>query len=133
MPKISLIDEISSRAPSIVVVTLTAALLCAWVGAPPWVPGALAAVIAALALLLFAARGGRSARRGADEEGDWLASELAGKGMPPGSYLLGFFAFVTVMLTGIQSPYAWPAWAGLTLAIVWGIANRRYPAEEDDL
>ena len=113
------------------VVTLAAALLCAWTGAPPWVPTALAVAVAGLAALLFAARGGRSARRGADDQRDWLSWELAGQGTPPGSYLLGFFAFVTIMLTGIGSPYARPAWAGLALAIVWGLANRHYPAEEE--
>lgn len=130
--RVSLIDALSRRAPSIVVFTLAAALLCAWVGAPPWIATALAILVAAIALLLFAARGGRSARRGADDaQRDWLSWELAGKGTPPGSYLLGFFAFVTIMLTGIESPYAMPAWAALALAIVWGLVNRRYPAEED--
>ena len=126
-----MIDALSKRAPSVVVFTLGAALVLAWVNAPPWMPSALAAVVGGLALLLFAARGGRSARRGAQDERNWAAWELAGKGTPPGSYLLGFFAFVTIMLTGIQSPYALPAWAGLALGLVWGIANRHYPAEED--
>ena len=61
----------------------------------------------------------------------WIAYELAGKGTPPGSYVLGFFGFLTVVLTGFQSPYAMPAWAGLALAIVWGIANREYPTDEE--
>ena len=126
-----MIDALSRRAPSIVVFTLGAALLLAWVNAPVWVPTALAAVVGAIALLLFAARGGRSARRGVEDERNWVAWELAGKGTPAGSYLLAFFAFVTIMLTGIQSAYAMPGWAGLALAIVWGVANRHYPAEED--
>lgn len=126
-----MIDALSKRTPSIVVFTLGAALLAAWVNAPVWLPTALAAAVGALAVLLFAARGGRGARRGDDDERNWAAWELAGKGTPPGSYLLGFFAFVTIMLTGIQSPYATPAWAGLALAAAWGIANRHYPVEED--
>ena len=126
-----MIDALSKRAPSIVVFTLGAALVLAWANAPLWMPTALAAVVGGLALLLFAARGGRSARRGAEDERNWVAWELAGKGTPPGSYLLGFFGFVTIMLTGIQSSYAMPAWAGLALGLVWGIANRHYPAEED--
>lgn len=126
-----MIDAVSRRAPSIVVFTLGAALLLAWVNAPVWVPTALAAVVGAIALLLFAARGGRSARRGVKDERNWVAWELAGKGTPAGSYLLAFFGLVTIMLTGIQSAYAMPGWAGLALAIVWGIANRHYPAEED--
>jgi hypothetical protein len=127
----SMIDALSKRAPSIVVFTLGAALVLAWVNAPLWIPTALAVAVGGLALLLFAARGGRSARRSAEDERNWVAWELAGKGTPPGSYLLGFFGFVTIMLTGIQSTYAMPAWAGLALGLVWGIANRHYPAEED--
>ena len=128
-----MIDASLRRAPSIVVFTLTAALLCAWVNAPVWMPTALAVVVGGLALLLFAARGGRSARRGVEDERNWVAWELAGKGTPPGSYLLGFFGFVTIMLTGIQSPFAMPGWAGLALAIVWGLANRHYPEEDADV
>lgn len=126
-----MIDALSRRAPVIVVFTLGAALFCALVGAPVWVPTALAVVVAGLALLLLVARGGRDARRGLDDKRNWVAWEVAGKGTPPGSYLLGFFSFVTVMLTGIQSSYAMPAWAAFALGIVWGIANRQYPAEKD--
>ena len=127
----SMIDALSTRAPSIVVFTLCAALVGAWIGAPVWMPTALAIAVAGLALLLFAARGGRGARREAGDDRTWLAWELAGKGTPPGAYLLGFFAFVTIMLTGIQSSYSTPAWAGLALAIVWGLTNREYPTEQD--
>lgn len=127
----SVIDGLSKRVPSIVVFTLSAALICAWVNAPLWMPTALAVLVAGLGLLLFAARGGRGARRGAEDERHWVRWELAGKGTPPGSYLLGFFAFVTIMLTGIQSRYAMPAWSGLALAIVWGVANRHYPIEDE--
>lgn len=62
---------------------------------------------------------------------DRISYELAGKGTPPGSYLLGFFGFVTIMLTGVQLPYAAPAWAGFFLAVAWGYANARYPTEDD--
>lgn len=126
-----MINALSRRAPSIVVFTLIAALACAWVGAPMWLPTALAVVVASLGMLLFAARGGRNASRNLDDERNWIAWELAGKGTPPGSYLLGFFGFLTLMLIGIQSPYSRPAWAGLALGIVWGITNRHYPAETD--
>jgi hypothetical protein len=60
-----------------------------------------------------------------------LAWELAGKGTPPGFYVLGFFGFLTIMLTGFRSPHAMPAWAAFFLGIVWGIANRHYPADEE--
>ncbi|MEO6114031.1 MAG: hypothetical protein ABIP07_06260 [Sphingomicrobium sp.] len=126
-----MIDVLSKRAPSIVVFTMSVSLVCAWIGAPVWVPTTLAVVVASLALLLFAARGGRHATRGFNHDRNWLAWELAGKGTPPGYYLLGFFSFVTIMLTGFQSSYAMPAWAGFALGIVWGIANRHYPAEEE--
>ena len=121
----SLIDRLSTRAPSIVGGTLVAALLRPWVGAPVWAVTALAAIIAALALLLFAARGGRGSSRGVNRDRNWLAWEVAGQGTPPGFYLLAFFIFLTVFVIGLDSPYARPAWAALALAIAWGIANRR--------
>jgi hypothetical protein len=61
----------------------------------------------------------------------WIAHELAGKGTPPGSYLLAFFGFLTIALTGFQSPYSMLAWAGLALGVVWGIVNAHYPADEE--
>lgn len=127
----SMIDALSRRSPAIVLFTLGATLLCAFVGAPTWVPTTLAAVVAVLALALFAARGGGQARSGLGDRRSWLEWELAGKGTPPGSYLLGFFGFLTIVLTGFDSIYARPAWAALVLGIVWGIANRTYPADED--
>ena len=126
-----MIDALSRRAPSVVVFTLGATLLCAFVGAPAWLPTALAVVVALVALVLFAARGGGQARGRLDDSRSWLAWELAGKGTPSGSYLLVFFAFVTIVLTGLNSPYSRPAWAGLALGIVWGIANREYPTDEE--
>jgi hypothetical protein len=131
-----LIDNLSKRAPSIEVCTLCVALLSAWIGAPLWLPTTLAIVVGGLALLLFAARGRGHERSSAQEPGDaprknWIEYEIAGKGTPPGAYILAFFGFLTVVLTGFQSPYAMPAWAGLALGIVWGIANRAYPADEE--
>jgi len=131
-----MIDRLSRRAPSIVVFTLCAALLAAWINAPVLVPEGLAFVVGALAVLLFAARGGRGSFRTREEpdgapEKTWIEYELAGKGTPPGYYILAFFGIVTIALTGFQSPYAMPAWAAFALGIVWGIANRSYPADED--
>lgn len=128
----SMIDTLSKRAPSIAVFTMVAALIFAWVRAPEWLPTMLAIAVAVLALLLLAARGGRQATRGFNHDRNWLAWEVAGQGTPPGSYLLGFFGFLTIMLTGFQSTYARPAWAALALGIVWGIANRNYPTEEEE-
>ena len=133
----SLIDVLSKRAPSIVSCTLCAALLGALLDAPAWLSTALAVVIGSLAFLLFAARGGRHHVRSTDELGfvqnrSWLAWELAGKGMPPGTYLLAFFGFLTIMLTGVHLPEAMPAWAGFALGIAWGVANRNYPSNEND-
>jgi hypothetical protein len=127
----SMIDMLSKRAPSLVVYTLCIALLSVWVGAPIWAVTALAVVIGVLALLLFAARGGRRPARGASHARSWLAWEVAGQGTPPGSYLLAFFSFLAVFLIGFESVYARPAWAAFALAIAWGIANRQYPAEEE--
>jgi hypothetical protein len=90
---------------------------------------ALAIVVASLAVLLFIARVRRHEPRIEDDaEGpkSWIAYELAGEGMPPGSYVLAFFGFLTIVLTGFQSAYATPAWAAFALGIVWGLANRSY-------
>ena len=134
MSRGSIIDVLSKRAPSIVGLTLCASLLGAWVDAPGWVPTTLAFVVGSLALALFAARGSRHGLRSKDgpgftDNGDWLASELAGKGTPPGFYLLCFFGLITIMLTGFQPPHALPAWAGCALGIAWGLANRSYPVD----
>ncbi len=133
----SLIDGLSQRAPSIVGLTLCAALAGAWVEAPVWLPTALAVVVGSLALLLLAARGAQRRLRGTEQLGfpgnrNWLAWELAGKGTPPGSYVLAFFGILTIMLTGFESTYALPAWAAFALGIAWGIANREYPVDEDE-
>jgi hypothetical protein len=126
-----MIDRLSRRAPSIVVYVLGISLLCGWVGAPVWVVTALALVIGGLAAVLLAARGGKNAGRGANHDRNWVAWEVAGQGTPPGSYLLAFFSFLTIFLIGFESAYARPAWAAFALAIVWGIVNRQYPADEE--
>ena len=132
-----MIDRLSKGAPSITILTLCASLLAAWVEAPLWLPTALAILVGSLALVLLLTRGRRRnlERAHVDLEAEhkrsWIAYELAGSGTPPGYYILGFFAFLTVALTGFQSPYAWPAWAAFALGGVWGIANREYPAEEE--
>jgi hypothetical protein len=129
------LDGLSKRAPIIVVLTLCAALVGAWTSAPVWLANGLAIIVGSLALVLLAARGRRNQLKTPEELGftrlgDRIAYELAGKGSPPGFYLLGFFAFMTIFLTGLQSPYSKPAWAGFFLCVVWGIANARYQAED---
>lgn len=131
-----MIDRLSKGAPSITVFTLCASLLAAWFEAPLWLPTTLAILVGSLALLLLVTRGRRRNLEGGhqdleEDKRSWIAYELAGKGTPPGYYILGFFAFLTVALTGFQSPYAWPAWAGFALGGVWGIANREYPVDEE--
>ena len=103
-----MIDRLSERAPSIVVFTLCAALLAGWIDAPVWLPEAAAAVVGFLAILLFAARGGRGRFKDREDEAEasgksWLDYELAGKGTPPGYYVLAFFGIVTIALTGFRS------------------------------
>lgn len=119
----------------IVAFTLCAALLGAWIDAPVWLANGLAIIVGILALALLASRGRRNEFKTAEElgttrGGDWIAYELAGKGSPPGFYVLGFFGIVTIVLTDFQTPYAMLAWAGLFLGVVWGIVNARYPADE---
>ena len=131
-----MIDRLSERAPSIVVFTLCGALLAAWIDAPVWLPEAAAAVVGFLSILLFAARGRRGRFRDCEDEAEasgksWLDYELAGKGTPPGYYVLAFFGIVTIALTGFRSPYAMLAWAAFALGIVWGIANRTCRSEDE--
>ena len=132
VPVNEMIDTLSKRAPSIVVFTLCAALIGAWIGVPVWLPTALAVIVGSLALLLFAARVRRHESETSPEDDspqNWFQYELAGNGTPPGYYVLAFIGFLTIVLTGFQSAYARPAWAGFALGIVWGLANRTYPAE----
>jgi hypothetical protein len=119
----------------IVVVTLCAALVGYWIDAPLWLPYGLATIVGCLALVQMAARDRRGRSTAAEEPGSdgeksWIAHELAGEGSASGSYLLGFFALVTIMLTGLRGAYAMPAWAALALAAAWGVANARYPTDE---
>jgi hypothetical protein len=127
---------LSRRAPEIVILALGAALVGAWISAPVWLAKGAAIFVAGLALLLLASRKRRNQINPINEAGaaqgkGWIAHELAGNGTPAGHYLLGFFAFLTVFLTGFQSPYAMLAWAGFALAVVWGIVNAQYPADEE--
>ena len=118
----------------IVAVTLCASLVGYWADAPLWLPYGLAAIVGCLALIVMA---GRDRRRpfnaeepDSDTDGSWIAQELAGKGSPPGFYVLEFFGVATIMLTGVQGPYATPAWAAVALGAAWGIANARFSTDE---
>jgi hypothetical protein len=131
----AVLDALSRRAPTLVALTLGAALLGTWTAAPDWLADGLAIIVGLLAVALLAARGRRNEFKIAEElgssrSGDWIAYELAGKGSPPGFYVLAFFGILTIVLTGFQTPYAVLAWAGFGLGIVWGIVNARYPADE---
>jgi hypothetical protein len=130
-----MLDELSRRAPAIVAFTLAAALVADWLDAPPGLAKGLAVIVGCSALVLLAARGRRqfSAKDdlGSDSDTSWIAYELAGKGTPPGFYVLGFFGIVTIVLTGVQSPYSLPAWSALGLDIAWGMANARYPVDDE--
>ncbi len=127
---------LSKRAPVIVIFALSAALVLAWTSAPVWLARSAAIVVAGLALLLMAAKQRRhrveaSGETGSADDRGWIAHELAGKGTPPGSYLLGFLSALTIAVTGFNSPYAMLAWAGFALGAVWGIVNAHYSAEEE--
>lgn len=126
-------DNLSRRAPTIVIAALCLALLGDWIEAPVLLATGFAVIVAGLALVLFAAK--RRGQFGNPNEGepssgsDWITNELAGRGSPAGSYVLGFFSILTIVLTGVQSPYAMLAWSALLLTIVWALVNARYPAE----
>jgi hypothetical protein len=131
-----ILHGLSRRTPVIVVLTLCAALLGYWTDAPEWLPYGLAAMVACVALILMAARDRRIQSRTEEEPGSnrrtsWISYELAGNGTPSGTYLLGFFSLVTIMLTGVEGAYAIAAWAALALCAAWGIANAHYPTDEE--
>lgn len=127
-------DALSRRTPTIVAISLCAALGFYWAEVPEALPYALAIALCALALVLMATRD-RRRRFIPDSEPDddkpktWIAQELAGQGTPAGSYVLGFFALVTIWLTDIQAAYALPAWGALALTVAWSIANARYRSD----
>lgn len=127
----SVLVLLSRRAPTIVIFTLVAALLGYWADAPLWLPYGIAIVAVSAALVLIAARRRVSIEEGSDSSSDksWIAQELAGKGSPPGSYVLGFFGVVTIALTGFRGAYATPARAGFALVAAWAISNAHYPAD----
>jgi hypothetical protein len=131
----SVLDELSKRAPSIVGFTFFAALVADWVNAPVGLPKGVAIIVGSLALVLLGTRGRRqfNAKKslGFDSEISWIAYELAGKGTPQGFYVLGFFGVLTIVLTGMQSPYSMAAWAAFGLHIAWGMANSRYPVDDE--
>ena len=130
----SVLDELSKRAPTIVAFTLFAALVADWINAPVVLPQGLAIIVGSLALALLAARGRRQVSAkdlGFDSDIGWIAYELADKGTPQGFYVLGFFGVLTIVLTGVQSPYSLPAWAAFALHIAWGMANARYPLDDE--
>jgi hypothetical protein len=134
--KSATLDVLSERAPAIVAFTLSAALVSYWINAPVWLPKGLAIIVGSIALLLMAARGRRRHLKttedlGFDSNKSWIAYELAGKGTPAGFYPLGFFGVVTIVLTGMQSPYSMPAWAAFALGIAWGLANAHYPVDDE--
>jgi hypothetical protein len=130
-----MLNRLSARVPTIVVVTLCAALVGYWANVPEGLPYGLAIVVGVLALMQMAARDRRArvAPVGEPDDGEdesWLTQELAGKGSPAGSYLLGFFSLVTIVLTGFQGAYALPAWAALALSAAWGVANARFVSHD---
>lgn len=127
-------DNLSRRAPTIVIVALCLALLSDWIEAPAWLATGLAVIVAGLALMLFAAKHrGQFGNDDALEPStgrNWITNELAGRGSPAGSYVLAFFSILTIVLTGVQSTYAMPAWSALLLTIVWALVNASYPSDE---
>ena len=125
------LEQLSRRTPRLVVVGLCTALVAYWSEAPLWLPYALAAISAGLAVILLATRN-RAIGPAETESEDtgWLAQELAGNGSPSGTYLLGFSAVVTIALTGVQGAYSLPGWAALLLIAAWAAANARYPAND---
>jgi len=125
------LDEVSRRTPTILIVSLCAALVGYWVEAPVWLPYGLAIALACLAVVLMSKRRPRPSVDADAGDSGWLAQELAGNGSPSGTYPLGFCAVVTIALTGFQDAYATPGWAALALTAAWAIANARYPTERE--
>src|SRR5258708_21750682 len=103
------VDELSRWAPAIVIAVLIVALIGAWTNGSASVFNALAIVVGLLALVLLVTRGIRHMRPkeslGFTRKQSVLAYELAGRGMPRASYVLGFAGILTTIVCGFQSPY----------------------------
>ena len=131
----SAIDELSRWAPAIVIVALIVALIGISTNASASLFNALAIAVGALALVLLVTRGMRHMRPkeslGFARNESVLAYELAGRGMPRGSYVLGFAGIVTIFVCGFQSPYGMLAFAGFALTVAWVRANASYPADRN--
>jgi hypothetical protein len=131
----SAIDNLSKLAPAIVIVASTVALFGAWTDASASLFNALAILVGTLAFLLLVTRGMQHMNPkeslGFTPNQSVLAYELAGKGMPRGSYVLGPASILTIFACGFQSPYGLLAFAGFALAVAWVRANARYPADRN--
>lgn len=127
----NVIEELSCRAPTIVISSLCVAIIAYWVETPVWLPYGLAIGLGCMALVLMSRRQRRPANKADEGDAGWLAQELAGNGSPSGTYPLGFCAVVTIALTGFQGAYALPAWAALALIAAWAVANARYPTGDE--
>lgn len=122
--------RLSERAPTIVVIALSASLIGSWLGVPGWLAQALALIVGILALVLLASRRpNQITTEESQSRPSWIAYELAGQGTPAGHYLLAFFGLVTIVLTGFDTPCATLAWAAVALGVAWGIVNARYPRD----
>jgi len=116
-----------------VIAVLVIALVGAWTKGSASLFSALSLVVGCLALVLLVTRGMRHMRPkeslGFTRNQSWFANELAGKGMPRGSYVLGFAAILTMFVCGFQSAYGTLAFAAFALAVAWVRANVRNPAD----
>jgi hypothetical protein len=126
-------DQLTRWTPAIVIVVLIVALMGAWANGSASLFNALAIVVGLLALVLLVTRGMRHMRPketlGFTRKQSVLAYELAGKGMPRGSYALAIASVLTIFVCGFQSAYGILAFAGFALGVAWVRANIRYPAD----
>ena len=127
-------DMLAKWAPVVVIACLIASLIGAWTVAPVRPFNVLGFIVGGMGITLLLARGMRDQFSTKEELGftrtrDLIAYDLAGKGLPRGSFALGFAAWITWFVVGINSDYGWVAFGAFMLAIAWMGANARYPAD----
>ncbi len=119
-------------------VNLAAALLGAHFDWPDWLLYTLLAVtvlatIAAAILYLGSARGVRSAKdEGFERNRDAISYVVFWRGLRPSAILLGWATFAVSLFTGwSESPSGLLAFLTAPLAMIYGAATRKYPADQN--
>ena len=134
------IPGLASRIAPILVVMATASVAVASPSGAWPIPFSIAAVALLLLAVAMLAHGGlRNWLRGLtvpmeqlgfkrNRDQFWFA--MNAKGMPRGYRTVAFIAFLGLLFSGLRFPYLAVAIAAMLLTLVWGLSNRRFPADD---